>query len=368
MRWLFVLVVGVHGLIHLMGFAKAFGYAELPQLTQPISRGLGVAWLAAAVLTLAAAAAVIPWPRGWFWLGAAALVASQIVIVTSWTDAKFGTIANVILLCGVVVGAAMEGPTSFRAAFEQRSAVGLTRVHALPAPSVITEADLAPLPAPVARYLRVAGFVGQPRTLSYRLRFRGRIRGGADEPWMEFTAEQRSFADAPTRLFLMDATMFGLPVQSFHRFEGEHASFQVRIAGLIPMVDARGEDLDRAETVTLFNDMCLLAPATLLSPSVTWEPIDDRSARARFTHAGRTVSALLTFDGEGMLRDFVSDDRLRASRDGTRFTPQRFSTPVHEVRSFGAQRLMGRADARWHPPEGELVYGEFELLEISFER
>ena len=40
----------VHGLIHLMGFAKGFGYADLPQLTQPISRAWGLAWLAAAVL------------------------------------------------------------------------------------------------------------------------------------------------------------------------------------------------------------------------------------------------------------------------------------------------------------------------------
>ena len=35
MRWVFVVLLVLHGLIHLMGFAKAFGYAALPQLTQP---------------------------------------------------------------------------------------------------------------------------------------------------------------------------------------------------------------------------------------------------------------------------------------------------------------------------------------------
>ena len=41
MRWIVAVLLAVHGLIHLMGFAKAFGYAELPQLTQPVwvSRG-----------------------------------------------------------------------------------------------------------------------------------------------------------------------------------------------------------------------------------------------------------------------------------------------------------------------------------------
>ena len=43
MRWIVAVLLAVHGLIHLMGFAKAFGYAELPQLTQPISREMGVA-------------------------------------------------------------------------------------------------------------------------------------------------------------------------------------------------------------------------------------------------------------------------------------------------------------------------------------
>lgn len=33
---------------HLMGFEKAFEYAELPQLTRPISWPLGLVWLAAA--------------------------------------------------------------------------------------------------------------------------------------------------------------------------------------------------------------------------------------------------------------------------------------------------------------------------------
>ena len=366
MRWVFVVILGVHGVIHLMGFAKAFGLAELPQLTLPISRPLCVAWLLAAILVVASAIAFVAWPRGFWMLGLAALVVSQGVIVTSWLDARFGTIANVLLLLAVVIGAAMWGPTSARARLERESSEGLARVRAASAGAVVTEADLAALPAPVAGYLRAAGWLGRPRSAAYHLRFRGRIRGAADEPWMDFTAEQQSFADRPTRLFLMDASMYGLPVQSFHRFADGHASFEVRIAGLVPIVDARGAELDRAETVTLFNDMCLLAPTTLLSPEVTYEAIDAHDVLARFSHGGRTISARLTFGDDGLLRNFVSDDRLRSSRDGSRFTPERFSTPIHETRAFGPVRLMARADARWHPPEGELVYGEFELLEITF--
>ena len=56
MRWILIALMGGHGLIHLMGFAKGFGYADLPQLTQPISRACGLAWLAAALLVTTSAA------------------------------------------------------------------------------------------------------------------------------------------------------------------------------------------------------------------------------------------------------------------------------------------------------------------------
>ena len=96
--------------------------------------------------------------------------------------------------------------------------------------------------------------------------------------------------------------------------------------------------MDRAETVTLFNDMCLLAPGTLIDPGIAWEAVDATTARARFTNGGQTITATLLFDSAGQLTNFVSDDRSRSSPDGT-FTPRRFSTPLRDYRDFGPVRL-----------------------------
>lgn len=103
LKILFLFIVAVHGLIHLMGFAKAFKYAELEQLTQPISKSLGLIWLAATILLMA----TIPFyllKKDWWWIVAlAAIVTSQLVIFFSWQDAKFGTIANVIIFLIVLI-------------------------------------------------------------------------------------------------------------------------------------------------------------------------------------------------------------------------------------------------------------------------
>jgi Family of unknown function (DUF6544) len=363
MRWIVVVLLVVHGGIHLMGFAKAFGYAELPQLTQPVSREMGVVWLAAGLLVVASALTMVASPRSFWIVGGVALIASQVAILSAWSDANAGTIANVVLLLAVMHGWFNHGPQSFRAQFERDISSGLARPSEA---AVVTEADLTSLPEPVRRYLRATGVVGRPRVLNYRVRFQGRIRSGPGSRWMPFEAEQQSFADQPTRLFLMHARMFGLPVEVFHRRIGGHATMQVKIVGAVPMVDARGEAMDRSEAVTLFNDMCLLAPGTLLDPRIAWEPVDARTARAHFTDGEQTISAVLLFGGDGLLTNFISDDRSRSSPDGKTFTRLRFSTPTRDYRDFGPARLASYGEARWMLPDGEFTYGEFRLQEVTY--
>lgn len=362
MRWIPIALLGLHGLIHLLGFAKAFGFADLPQLTQPISRPWGLAWLVAAGLMTTTATMLGAGSRNYWIVGAAALVVSQTVIFSAWPDASAGTGANVILLLVVAHGWLTEGPRSFHAQYLRDTEAGVARTVAVP---LVNEADLTRLPEPLQRYLRLARVVGQPRVQNYRLRFRGRIRSAPDSRWMPFEAEQQSFADQPTRLFLMRARMFGVPVEAFHRSIGGHATMQVTIAGAFPIENARGAEMDRAETVTLFNDMCLLAPATLISPDITWEAVNATTARARFRHGGQTIAATLLFDRAGQLINFVSDDRSRSEGAGT-FTSRRFSTPVRDYRDFGPVRLMSYGEARWLLPEGEFTYGEFNLVDVTY--
>jgi hypothetical protein len=256
-----------------------------------------------------------------------------------------------------------RGPRGFRARFARDTADALARQAER---SVVTEADLERCPLPVQRYLREVGVVGQPRVLNYRLRFRGRIRSAPDARWMPFEAEQLSVADPPARFFLMRARMFGVPVEAFHRFVGGHATMQVKLAGAIPLVDAHGEDMDRSETVTLFNDMCLLAPATLIDSTIAWDAVDQRTVRARFSSGAQTISATVCFGDDGLLTTFMSDDRSRSSPDGKVFTRLPFSTPVRGYRLFGAIRLAAHGEARWTLPSGAFTYGEFDLQEVTY--
>ena len=95
------------------------------------------------------------------------------MIVTAWSDAWAGTVANVILLAAVVYGFAVHGPTGARA--EYRRLVGDALADP-PSTELVTDDDLAGLPAPVAAYVRRSGAVGQPRVANFRAQIHGRIR------------------------------------------------------------------------------------------------------------------------------------------------------------------------------------------------
>jgi hypothetical protein len=363
MRWLFFGLIVVHGMIHLLGFAKGFGIAELPQLTAPISRLAGTAWLAAALTLLGTATLLILAPRAWWTVGLPAVLVSQTVIVLSWRDAKLGTFVNVLLLAGVVYGFAAHGPFGLRAEYSREAR---RRLSPPPSPPLVTELDLAQLPDPVRRYVRATGSVGQPRVRDFRATWRGRIRATAADGWIPFTAEQHNFLVEPARFFLMNAVRSGLPVDVFHSFRDGSATMRVRLLSLFPLADGAGADFTRAETVTLLNDRCLFAPAALVDAPIRWDVLDERSVRARYAVGPNEIQAVLSFNRDGDLVDFSSEDRLAASADGKHFTRLPWSTPVGAYRSFGPRRAPTRGEGRWHAPGGEFAYLEIELLALEY--
>jgi hypothetical protein len=348
-------LLALHGAIHLLGFVKGLGLADVAALKEPISRAAGLLWLAAGLLFVTAAVLVLAAPARWWLAAAPALLLSQALVFGAWSDARFGTVANAIVLVPLAVTLLGLAPWSLAAEFRREVA---KRPFAVSDGDVVTETDLAPLPPPVRRYLQRAGAVGRPHVRGFEARFSGRFRNGVGAPWMDFVAEQRTTLAPPARLFLIEASRAGIPFTALHAFVGRDATMRIRAAGLVNVVDARGPEMNHSETVTFFNDLCVLAPGALVDVPIRWEPLDDRRVRATYTQGPETISAVLTFDPAGDLADFVSEDRSM-SADGETFARHPWSTPVREYRESAGARLARRADAVWKLPAGDFTYGEF---------
>ena len=356
LRILFTALLLLHGVIHLMGFLKAVGAANLPQLGM-VSRRAGLFWLLAAVLFVAATVLYLMKHSSWIYLALAAVIVSQTLILFSWKEAKWGTIANMIVLPVVLLSF-----TSHQFEKKYRSdAREQFRIRAAGSVPLITEADLQHLPPPVQQYLRYCEVVDKPRITNMRVVFEGQMRG-KDQDWFPFTAEQYSFFDDPVRLFFMKGRMKGVVVPGYHRYVGVDASMNIRLFGLKDVVNLSGPELSKGETVILFNDWCLMAPGTLIDPRIRWEQLDQNRAKATFTNDSITVSAVLYFNQKGQLLDFISEDRYEVDRKQW-FT---FSTPVSEYRTFDGRKAANYGEALWHYPEGAFTYGRFRIKSIEY--
>ncbi len=362
MRIAFAILIGIHGLIHLLGPAKAFGWAEVQPLRTPISPFGGALWLVAAILLVGAAIGFALSAQWWGWFGLPGMVLSQVLITQSWSDAKFGTIVNLAIAVPLVLLGLDARPSSFRSRFAHDRDALLAR-PVRPAP-VVTEADLASLPPLMQTYLRRVGAVGRPRVRSMRVLFKAQMRSSATSPWMQSTATQYEFFDPPARLFYMNATRSGVPLDVFHRYIDSAATFQVRIASLFSLVDKSGPVLTRAETVTLMNDILVMAPAAVLDLPFTWKTVGERSLLATFTNVGNTVSAALTFDDDGDLVGFLSNDRTQEDAKGNCDVP--WSTPISGYREVDGIRIGALGDANWVETSGEWTYGKFEIRSIAY--
>ena len=347
-----ILLLG-HGLIHFMGFAKAFNYGNITQISKEISKPTGTLWLITAFLFIATTILFLLKKDAWFVFALIAIIISQILIFTVWKDAKFGTIANVIILVAVVLN---YGSYHFEKGYQQDVNENLQRTNMLKT-DLLTESDLLPLPEPVQRYLKYAGVLNKPKLKNIRIVFEGQMREKGKD-FFPFTCEQYNSFDEPTRLFFMKAKMKGLSVTGYHKYVNATATMDIRLFGLFKVVKRSGKDMDKAETVTLFNDMCLMAPATLIDKRITWQAIDSNSAKATFTNHSITISAILYFNRQGQLVDFISNDR-----DVNHYP---FSTPVSNYKNINGMNIMTYGETIWHYPDGEFVYGKFNLKEIQY--
>jgi hypothetical protein len=358
MRIFLTTLLVLHALIHGLGFVKAFGLATVKELTLPIPKVYGLLWLLAGLCLLLAA---LLWTRlnSLWWLpGLVGVGLSQALILVYWPDARFGTLPNLLLLFVFVVG---YGTWNFYRSYQND--VQLTTQQPLHfGHNLLTEADLLPLPRPVQKYLHYAGCVGKPKVNNFRIELTGRIRKNAQSDWMPFTTEQYNFMHTPTRLFYMKAAMKGLPVGGYHHYKNGKAVMDIRLFSLFRVQYQEGQEMDVAETVTFFNDMCCMAPATLIDPRIEWLEVRGNAVKAAFTHNQVTITAWLYFNDEGTLINFVSNDRYAA--DAGKKLP--WSTPLSEPAEINGRRLATFAEAVYEYPEGPLTYGTFRITDVEY--
>lgn len=108
-KWLYLVIIFIHGLIHLMGGFNELGLAKIKELSGKtllsvsgnMQTILGVTWFIAVAMFLISAFALITNQQWWKSITIASVIISQVLILIWWPDAKWGTIANILIIIGM---------------------------------------------------------------------------------------------------------------------------------------------------------------------------------------------------------------------------------------------------------------------------
>jgi hypothetical protein len=302
------------------------------------------------------------------------------VVLVGWilVELAFVREFSFLQLVYVVIGAAfivvgrhgIAGPLGrdLRAAAirDARTVVPLVVPRADPDGPEVTEADLAGLPEPARRYLRRMGVVGRPRDRSFLVRFTGRFRrpGGS---WMPCEAWQYNSNQPILRVFHMRIDVYRIvPMVGRDAYVGGLGSMRGKVFGLLRVADGSGREFDLGELVTYVNDALLLAPSMLLNDASTWKAVDDESFGISVSDGSSTVSARVTIDAEGFIRDFRTEDRWCDLPDGLVRAP--WTTPIDGWTEADGRSWPTGARAVWHLADGPMSYIEGSFVPDSIVR
>jgi hypothetical protein len=360
MRFLFIVIVFLHGLIHLLGFVKAFGLMEIKELASPISKPVGAVWLmVTAVFLIYGFLAFINNKHAWL-IGLIAVSLSQVLIISVWKDAKFGTIPNVILAIAVLFS---YGNSVFDALVKKEKSEILSKSENQVADD-FSEKDIENLPPPVKKWLVNTGAIGHQKTINGKIIQKALMKMKPDQAnWDRATAVQYTVINEPSFIWTVDLQKNRFMwFKGRDKFQNGKGEMLIKMNSLISVVDEAGEKIDEGSIQRYVGEMVWF-PYLAVSPYIQWENIDELSAKATMTYHNTKGSGTFYFNEKG---DFVKFVALRFQSNERDANRKEWTLKVEGYQVFEGIKVPSKMNATWKLDTGDWTWLELEILDIQY--
>jgi hypothetical protein len=360
MKVAFLIIVLLHGIIHLLGFVKGFELKEVRELTLPISKPAGIVWLTTAILVLTYGALyLLNYKYAWL-VGIVAVVFSQVLVLMFWKDAKVGTIPNLIILTVSIIS---FGYYNFQKVIQEETAQLLNNnVNA--ENRTLNEGDLINLPDPVKNWLRKSGALGKP-FISY-----GKVTQIAEmqmkpdqDNWLTAKAIQYTTIDNPAFIWAVDVKMNGLlNFQGRDKFEDGKGEMLIKLNSVFNIVNERGDKLDEGTLQRYIGEMVWF-PSLALSPYISWEQIDGNTAKATMSYKGTTGSGTFYINSNGDVTKFSA---LRFKGNETDAKRHHWEMNILDYKTFEGIKVPSKMTSTWKLDDGDWTWLKMEVTDIKY--
>ncbi|UWX53785.1 hypothetical protein NYZ99_11605 [Maribacter litopenaei] len=360
MRTAVTILTGIHGIIHLFGFLKAFDISEFNTISQPISKTFGVVWLLTFVL-LAITTTLLIFQSNYWWLsGFLAVVVSQILIFNYWSDAKFGTIANLIILVSAILAY-----SNF--SFKNKVAEERNKLFENSQPvneKIITKDTLSELPAVIQKWLTNSGVIGKKFISNVHLVQELQLKMKPEQlEWNNGAAEQYFTVQPPAFNWNITTQMNSiLKVVGRDKFENGNGEMTIKLFSLIPVANAKNHEKVNQATLQRFLAEIVWFPSASLSPYIKWESLNEYSAKATMDYEGTRGSGEFHFDEKGNFKKFIA---LRY-QDSNATEPTEWTVIATKTEERNGLKIPVECEVSWELENDKWTWLKLQITDIQY--
>jgi len=361
MKILFMIILLIHGLIHLLGFMKAFFLAELNEITNPVSKPMGLLWLVATLILVLSGVMIFLKNPLWWLLAIIGVLISQVLILIFWKDSLYGTLPNILILIVSLIAFAQydfEKKINLEVAYVLENVVEKKTAE-------ITNEDISSLPKSVQTWLRASGMIGKTPIQSVFMNQNYQIKLKPDQKdWYSTTAKQYSTVSPPS--FVWSAEIEMMPaISAFGRdkfIEGKGEMVFKLFSVFAVANDGPNPQINEAALQRFLGEM-VWYPSAALSDYIIWKDLGHQTAKATMTLDGLSGSGIFTFDKDGHVRSFSA---LRYQGSGPEAKRSDWTVTITSTKEFEGITLPASGEVKWRLASGDWTWAKFEIQDCIF--
>lgn len=224
---------------------------------------------------------------------------------------------------------------------------------------VITEDSLLKVPEIVQRWMKFSEVIGNEEIKSVRLKQKGEMRLKADQSWLPAESQQYFTIKNPAFIWKVDVKMAPfLSISGRDRFVDGQGKMLIKLASLIPVVNAKGDEMDQGTMVRFLSEI-IWFPSAALSDYIEWEQVNETIARATFTYNGKQVVGDFCIDQQGKVTQFTAK---RFREVSGKYSLDTWTVKMGAYKEFQGYVIPSEGTVIW-----ELDSGDFEWYRLTIE-
>lgn len=232
---------------------------------------------------------------------------------------------------------------------------------------LFTEKDFSHLPISIQKYIKGCGYIGTPKMSCLKMEYHNvSFMQSKNGPALKIDYTQYNFINNPSRIALIDSSMFGIPFEGYDYYQNGIGGMKGVIAKAITLFDQTGTDMDKACLATFLAES-LFAPNILLQDYISFEEINDFEVQATISYKGQTASGIFTFNEQYEMISFRTNDRAAAGTDGNiEYIPWSALCSDYQITESGI-KYPTKFQAVWNYPDGDFTYFDGVISKVSYE-